>query len=74
MQINILVDCMKSPFDQVLLGFELGATPPALFVLGIFEIRTIMTYLPGLALNLGPPAVLLSSQDYRREPPAPGSV
>jgi hypothetical protein len=32
-----------------------------------------MNYLPGLALNLDPPYLcLLSSWDYRREPPAPG--
>jgi hypothetical protein len=32
-----------------------------------------MNYLPGLALNLHPPDLyLLSSKDYRSEPPMPG--
>jgi hypothetical protein len=30
-------------------------TPPAHFVLGIFEIESIVNYLPGVALNLDPP-------------------
>jgi hypothetical protein len=34
-----------------------------------------MTYSPGLALNLNPPDLcILSSQDYRREPPMPSPL
>jgi hypothetical protein len=51
-----------------------SATPPALFLGRFFFLnRVSQNYLPRLALNLDPPDLcLLSSYDYRREPPAPG--
>jgi hypothetical protein len=61
----------------VVLGLELRSftlshpTSP-IFVMGIFKIG-YMSYLPKLALNHNPPDLcLLSSWDYRRDPPVPG--
>jgi hypothetical protein len=61
----------------VVLGFELRpytlshSTSP-FFVKGFLR-SGLANYLPGLALNLDPPDLcLLSSWDYRHEPPVPG--
>jgi hypothetical protein len=59
------------------LGFELKVHPlshsTSLFLCWVFSRKSLVNYLPRLALNLNPPDLcLLNSWDYRREPPAPG--
>jgi hypothetical protein len=50
-------------------------TLPALFCVVHFGAGGLRTICTGLALNGHPPALcLLSSQDYRREPPEPGLI
>jgi hypothetical protein len=63
----------KNFFFFAVPGFELRAytlsnsTSP-IFVKGIFELGSLLNYLPGLASNRDPPDLcLLSSWDYRRE-------
>jgi hypothetical protein len=63
----------------VVLGFEPRvytlSHSTSLFCEGYFLRQGLKNYLPGLALNLDPPDLcLLSSWDYRREPPAPSST
>jgi hypothetical protein len=72
-------DSLRSFFFFFVLRFELGLNLEPLhkhfFVMGFFEIGPHQLFAQGgfLTLNLKPPDLcLLSSQDYRGEPPATG--